>query len=407
MVRARRWLPWALAAVVPICLVAAFGLSAGTGGSSATTILVPILILAFAGTGTLIASRLPENSIGWLFLALADLTAVASVFERYARRELATGPLSAAGSASAVAADLLEGPLLILVIGIVIVVFPDGRLPLAPWRRPTQIAIAAGAACSMASMFEHRVLNAVPVDNPLGVTGAAAPVIGAVNAIGYIALIALIVGGAVSLIRRFRRATGDLRLQLKWFGSAAALLAVSFLVAPLLWASHAAWSDVAWVVLFFAGAVAIPLATCIAVLRYRLYEIDVLIRKTLVYGALTVILGTAYLIGVAGAGWLLRTVTGASGGLAVTVSTLAVVVAFRPLRARLQAAVDRRFYRARYDAARALGAFGARLRVETDLAKIGDGVLSTLHDTVRPTHASLWLRTVTIPERREGTTEMR
>jgi hypothetical protein len=159
----------------------------------------------------------------------------------------------------------------------------------------------------------------------------------------------------------------------------------------VLWNVSARWASVAGLCLFAIGAVALPIATDIAILRCRLYEIDVIIRETLVYATRVAVLALVYLAGVYVIGSGLQAVTGQSGALAVTLSTLAVAAAFQPLRRRIQRVVDRRFYRNNYDAARTLAAFSGRLREQIDLDALDREILATVHETLRPSHANLWL----------------
>jgi hypothetical protein len=200
------------------------------------------------------------------------------------------------------------------------------------------------------------------------------------------------VAAAIGQVRRFRGATGLLRQQLKWLVASTSLLGVTFGCAIALWSISASWSGAVWTLLFTLSTASLPIATGVAILRYRLYDIDVLIRRTVTYAVLVVVLGACYLAGIWLLGGLLRSLTGASGAVAVTISTLAVLAAFQPLRARVQATVDRRFARQRYDAARALAALSSRLREHVELEAIEHDLLTLVDSTVQPRHASLWLR---------------
>jgi hypothetical protein len=192
------------------------------------------------------------------------------------------------------------------------------------------------------------------------------------------------------MVLRFRRSAGVERQQLKWFATAAVLLGACF---PIVFVvpSGVAASDVVedLVTVLFIG---LPIAIGIAILRYRLYDIDVIVNRALVYGPLTVLLAATYVGGVVGLQYVFRALTGQGSTLAVVASTLAIAALFNPLRRRVQAFVDRRFYRRKYDAAKTLEAFSARLREETDLDALRDGLVGVAKDTVQPEHASLWLR---------------
>jgi hypothetical protein len=187
----------------------------------------------------------------------------------------------------------------------------------------------------------------------------------------------------VALATRFRRSRGVERLQLKWFVSAALLFVVACVAAFLLFPEN----DVPFGILLIGAFATIPIAAGVAILRYRLYDIDVVINRALVYGTLTATLGATYLATV-----LLVGLAVGRSGFAVAVSTLAVAALVRPARARIQAAVDRRFYRSRYDAARTLEAFGAQLRDEVDLEALTAEIRGVVRDTVQPSHVSVWLR---------------
>jgi hypothetical protein len=205
--------------------------------------------------------------------------------------------------------------------------------------------------------------------------------------------LAVAVAGGISLVVRFRRARGVERQQIKWFAFSGVVFCSVFAAGPFLWSlppSRAtAWI---WPVLFLAGASTVPVAVGIAILRHRLYDVDLLINRTLVYGPLTAMLALVYFGGVVGSQATLRVITGQESTLAVVASTLAIAALFNPLRRRVQALVDRRFYRRKYDAARTLEGFSAKLRVETDLDALNDELVRVVRETMQPAHARLWLR---------------
>jgi len=224
------------------------------------------------------------------------------------------------------------------------------------------------------------------IPNPLAVE-ALRPVENALGPLLFVSYIALIFAAA-SLVVRFRRSGGEERQQLKWFTYAAAFIPVWFLLnSPI----ERAFPNLFAVAdaLVIAG---VPIAAGIAILKYCLYDIDVIINRTIVYGALTAVLAALYFGGVVVLQNTLRALSGGETQLAVVASTLAVAALFSPLRQRVQAFVDRRFYRQKYDAAKTLGAFSVRLGDETDLDRLGDELVSVVSETVQPEHASLWLR---------------
>jgi hypothetical protein len=234
--------------------------------------------------------------------------------------------------------------------------------------------------------------------NPLALSGIAETTIGVAGALGFFGVIfPVTIAAAVSLVLRFPRATGDVRQQLKWFGLAGAFLACSLVSGPLgLWS---VWGGNAWVVVWAIALTAVAIATGIAILRYRLYEIDVIIRRTLVYSALVGSLAAVYLAAVYSIDRGLQAVTGQSGTLAASLSTLAVMGIFQPVREGIQSAVDRRFYRRKYDATKALAAFSLRVRDQVDLTALHEDIIGVVNATLQPRHASLWLR----PPRSAGT----
>ncbi len=224
------------------------------------------------------------------------------------------------------------------------------------------------------------------VQNPYGVEAGWVDVL---QPIAAFLLIAAIVGSVVSVVLRFRRARGEQRQQMKWIAFSGAVAAVAILVMTPLY--EVVGEAVANVTMMLA-ILGLPTATAIAIVRYRLYDIDVVINRTLVYGSLTATLAGVY----AGSVLLLQLVLSGltqGSGLAVAASTLAVAALFRPVRGRIQKTVDRRFFRSRYDAAQTIASFGARLRDEVDLGALSTDLQAVVAETMRPDHISLWLRT--------------
>ena len=233
------------------------------------------------------------------------------------------------------------------------------------------------------------------IQNPLGVS-ALESVLKVVNVVGEGLFVISIGAAVVSVVLRLRRSSGEARLQLKWFAWVGSVMIVGFLVASITSVAGdnspvAFIGNIGWPVGLFGLIVGIPMATGIAVLRYRLYEIDVVINRTLVYGSLTATLAAAYLGSVLLLQLALGPITSGSS-LAVAVSTLGVAALFRPARARIQEVVDRRFYRHKYDAARTLEGFSAHLREEVDLEAVGAELRNVVYEAMQPKHVSLWLR---------------
>jgi len=378
--RAAAWLAWSSFALALLILAAGLFLRS----SDASSFLLFALIAApFAVVGVLVASRRPRNPIGWLFLAFALVAAFAVSADRYASYALVEHPGSLPGGAwvAWTASGIWHPAFGFFVFSFLL--FPDGRLPSARWRAVAWIAAAnylVGGVLGL--LWGPLFADFFPYAEPpfrlpdYFVVEMAFAVFLFVN----FALLAL---SAVSLVLRLRRATGVKRQQLKWFVYAVALFALVFPPSVIVFGDGR-------LIVFLLPLV--PASAGIAILRYRLFDIDILINRTLVYGSLTVLLAATYLGGVVGLQSVLRALTGQKSQLAVVASTLAIAALFSPLRRRVQAFVDRRFYRRKYDAAKTLEAFNARLREETDLQALSNDLVGVARSTMQPSHASLWLR---------------
>jgi hypothetical protein len=342
------------------------------------TDVVPILLFfVSAAVGALIASRLPANPVGWLFVGLAVSLGVLATDRGWTGGFTPWAAWYASVSFLALFATFLYTLLL----------FPDGRLASRRWRIASR-AGSAGLACFViAILFKsgklegyRRFTNPIGIDSPV-VTWAAAP--------GILLFSGALIAAAVSLVVRLRRSSGAERQQLTLLVASGVLATTVFVLSWFLGA--VADSEDLDVAVTLLGILAIPVAIGVAMLRYRLYEVDRVISRTLVYGALTVILGAAY-AGLVLAGQALFSSFAGGSNLAIAVSTLVVAALFLPLRARVQHAVDRRFYRRRYDAQRTLEAFGARLREQVELTGLRADLERVVRDTMQPAHVSLWLR---------------
>jgi hypothetical protein len=397
-VTARRlaWSLWAAALVLAAVSLTFRILNDGTThsnslGSPELDAVLGILFLTFPTVGAVIASRRPDNLIGWLFL-LAGLGAqLEDALLGYGTYALLVEPGSLPGGALAgLVADLIWIPMLVTTLSLLLLLFPTGRPPSPRWR-PLVWVIAIGSAVYVVStainpgplyFFESTV-------NPLGVEGAGSVVQTIVDLTGGPFLLTTL-AAAVSLFLRFRRSRGVERQQIKWLVYAAAVLVGS---TPLMVALGGV--EVGGVLisdLLFALLVsAVPVAVGAAILRHRLYDIDVVINRTLVYGALTATLVGAYVGSVLLLQLALSPLTEDSD-LAIAGSTLAVAGLFRPARSAIQRVVDRRFYRRRYDTARTLESFGARVRDQVELDALGAELRGVVAETMQPAHVSLWLR---------------
>ena len=405
MTRFSRGLPWVLfgAAVVlyaPAVLVGALTPTSPTEplGEPPSAIVLGAFI-AYAGIGALIAARRPENPIGWLLSAMgvvAELQGLATAVSIYA-----------VASPRAIPAWVVDpwviAPLANLWnvsftgLALLLLLFPTGRL-LSPWLRSV-LPLAAGViVVGLLTSTSSRGVR-FPLFDELFDDAFAAQVYAAGQAFSGIGMMALLVVGAASMIVRVRTSTGVVRQQMKWFAYAGVFLALAFVgIAVAFFSPLRALDPTARIppamfggVPFIVALVTVPVAAAIAILRYRLYDIDVLINRTIVYGATTAGVALAFFGGVIVLQALLRPFTTGSE-IAVAASTLLTLALLQPLRSRIQRAVDHRFYRSRYDAARTIDAFAEELRDEVDLDAVREHLLGAVGQTMSPAHASLWLR---------------
>jgi hypothetical protein len=341
-----------------------------------------------ATVGALVASRRPRHRVGWLLVALGLSNAASGLAFSYSRYGLVARPgaLPAAGYLAGFANGAVF--LSLSLTGFVLLLTPTGKLPSPRWRWWARVQVAALVVGFLTSALAPMPLypEYPEIGNPLGVAALADGPLTAAFPVGALLILAGLMAGAVSLLSRFRRAHGLERLQLRWLAMGAALAAVALLVALT-----ALVVEGDGVVLQAAVGICVallPLATGAAILRYRLYDLDRIISRTLAYGLLTVLLGLGYAGVVLGLGRLLPQ----GSSLAVAAATLAVAAVFQPARRRIQAAVDRRFNRRRHDAGQTIAAFSARLRDQVDLDTLTAELLTVVDQTMQPTQASLWLR---------------
>ncbi|HWJ10338.1 MAG TPA: hypothetical protein VNS46_13240 [Nocardioides sp.] len=352
------------------------------GGVPVAAFEATVLVL-LAVVAALVASRRPENPIGWILevipLALGVLILSAHAYWAVALHGGQDG-WSAAGLAWL--ASWVWIPAMVPLLTLFPLLFPTGRLLSRRWRPVLAMALAAGFLMFIGEAFPTRTFEDYPVENPFGIGPAAS----AAGGVGFLLMALAAIGAVTSLVIRFRRSHGEEREQLKWVTTAAVLFIVVFAVPT----EDLAGDDVGFATLLV-GVLVIASAIAVSVLRYRLYDIDVVINRALVYGSLTALLALTYLGCVLLAQLVLEGVTEGSG-LAVAASTLATAALVRPARARIQAQVDRRFFRSRYDAAQTLAAFGSRLRDEVDLATLQSELRAVVAETMQPTTVMLWLR---------------
>jgi hypothetical protein len=366
--------------------------------------LTSMPVLAFPVVGALIASRRPRHPIGWILLAEGLLWTFLGMIGTYGIYGLGRPGVVAFPVAVYALGQWLWVPAVGLLAIYLILLFPDGRLPSRRWRPLawlSGVAILLGSASSGLSPGPIAELGGVR--NPYGLERQPW-VANAANAT-LVVLLVCILASVLSLILRYRRSRGEERQQIKWIAFSAAFVGFGFVsamasglivlaFAPESWGSANTpplWFDLLFsVVLVSFGGV--PVAVGTAVLRYRLYDIDLIINRALVYGSITAMLAVVYVGSVVGLQSVFRGLTGQESTLANVASTLAIAALFGPLRRRVQAFVDRRFYRRKYDAAKTLEAFSARLRDETDLDALSSALVGVASATMQPEHVSLWLR---------------
>ena len=389
------WLAWGLWGAFVVLMIATVVIDEATvtpseeGESLASDIGILVAFTAFATVGALVASRLPRNAVGWLFLASPLFGMVAAFSAEYAYHAYVADPDGLPAGALFGWLYLWTWYPALIAIGLVVLLFPDGRVPGRRWR-PLLWAYVTFAVLGVggAAIYPGLIDESWPgkPKNPLGIEELKGALDLAGGA-GTLAVLVILLATLASAVVRFRRSSGDERLQLKWM-----LVAATLLLAHIVFTETVpVIPDAAVNMLFGLVIASIPIAAGIAMLKYRLYEIDVIISKTLVYGSLSVILGAAYVGLVLAGQWVFSAFAGGSN-LAIAASTLVVAALFLPVRSRVQRFVDRRFYRRRYDAQRTLEGFGARLREQIDLGTLERDLRGVVTETMQPAHTSLWLR---------------
>src|SRR5215203_4819062 len=351
----------------------------------------------FSTVGAFVASRRPENLVGWLLCLFALSESIQLFGGEYAIYALLAHPNSLpAGEAMAWIVSWTL-PIIIGLSVFYILLFPTGRLPSRGWRLLAWLTVAFILVGVISGAFASGAVEGLgTIRNPLGIDGFP-------NAYGAVAdtmAPVLLVAAAIALFIRLRRAKGVERQQIKWFAYAAAATVIGLFLAYVIPTviDTPLWFERAGYAVLIAVIPSIPISIGIVILRYRLYDIDIIINRTLVYGSLTVTLVALYFGGIV----LLQSVfvvfTGERSTLAVVASTLLIAALFNPMRRRIQSFIDRRFYRSKYDAAKTLEAFSTKLRNDTDLDALSDDLQSVVRETMQPAHVSLWLRPEASPK---------
>ena len=408
--RASFWLAWSLAGLCVAMFVASVPLlvlarSAHVPSSWEANLTVGNLLggapfLIFPLVGALIASRRPRNAIGWILLADGLLWTFLGITDYYglygvARPGSVPFPVMVAGIN-----NFMWVPAVGLLGTYVFLLFPDGRLPSRRWRPLAWLSgLVIVLLCIGVGLAPGPLQNLGGIRNPFGLEGY--PWVETATYIVLPLLPMCMLASVFSLVIRYRRSRGEERQQIKWIAFAASYVGLLYLIAMVFafvfpsgaWFQPGSplWLDL----LGYAALISftlVPIAVGFAVLRYRLYEIDIIINRTLVYGSLTISLALVYAGLVVSLQFLFRALTGGDSQLVIVASTLVIAALFNPLRRRIQSFIDRRFYRSKYDARKTLEEFGARLRDETDLDSLSADLVGVVRETVRPAQVSLWLR---------------
>ena len=393
------WLTWLLVAISVVLLVGGVALARTTGsidpelpngsvGHADSAVLLLATVLTFSVVGAIVASRHPRNAIGWIFCAMGLVVGLGTLASGYAEYWLASG--SGGSQSLGETAAWFASWWWIALVGVpttfLLLLFPNGRLPSPRWRPVAWcaglgiIGFVVGYALDAGPLGDFpQIVNPYGVDSPLVevVTVAAALVVGV-----------CMVASAISVIVRARHAGRVERQQIKWLAYAGAVVVGTIFVAGVI----SLWSVMVSILTINLALIGLPVFTGIAIVRYRLYEIDLIINRTLVYGALTALLVAVYVGSVVSLQAALRALSGQESQLAVVASTLLIAALFNPLRRRIQGFIDRRFYRRKYDARKTLEAFSTKLRNETDLDALNAELIGVVGETMQPAHVSVWLR---------------
>jgi len=380
--RTAAWLAWAVCAIslafTALCfLLIALNLSLNTLAYFFWPDLTSIAV-GYSVIGAIIASRLPNHPIGWICCAIGLIAAVDHFGGEYAVYALLALPHPLPGGEAML---WLQGWFWMLFIGLIVfllLLFPTGRLPGTRWR---PFAWVSGAVISVGVVWSSVISPTVDLNAP------PSPVQLSVLLLGGVAAASLVVGR--------RGVSGVERQQIKWLLYVGPIMFVAsglHIGFYYFWLPEGSWGLWASDLLVIVGGMSVPIAIGVAILRYRLYEIDLIINRTLVYGALTVLLVALYFGGIVVLQRVFVTLTGQQSTLAVVASTLLIAAMFTPLRRRIQSFIDRRFYRRKYDARKTLETFSAQLRNETDLDALSDDLVGVVRETMQPAHVSLWLR---------------
>jgi hypothetical protein len=392
--RTRTLLAWSLwlatfgccAAGLAVTLAVVRPLTAGVLAEGAARALV--YPLGYATVGLVLTLRRPANPIGWLYAAAGLMWSPSLPGDAWLGQLISEHrPLPLAAQAAAVYGEFNWAPATVLGVTLPALLVPDGRLRSRRWRPVAAATVAAAVLALVGAGLTPARLDNTKIANPFGLTGAAGEVASMLGAVGLLLWVATLVASLLCLVLRFRSSVGVERQQLRWVAAGAAAAVAG------LTGGAAAPQDTLLASVLYASVLWVPVAVGVAVLRYRLWDLDRLVSRTVTYAVVTALLVVPYLLIVPAAGRLAQ----GSGSLAVAAATLAAAAAFSPLRRRVQGLVDRRFNRRRYDAARTVEGFATRLRDQVDLDALHGELLAVVDQTIQPAGASLWLRPLAAP----------
>jgi hypothetical protein len=397
------WLAGSLVGVFVILATAGLTLQVVTGspmfGAPWPVIFVePPLLFVFVIVGALIVSRHPRQPIGWIWILLANF----AILDHFAWGYASYGYIAHPGSLPGVAMMIVwlylafRGTLGLLLFTLLLLLFPNGQPPSRGWGILAWITLGAVSLATLVSALAPNPFGHFPFPtNLLAVGEPARAALGRLRTVVSIVIPLCVTAAALSLYMRLRQAEGVERQQLKWFVYPAAFMPPGIVVILLgmsRQASAPSRESLLGIGIFFIGLAGLAVASAIAIFRYRLWDIDIIIRRTLIFGLLTATLVLIYFSSVVLFGQVFQELTGQQSPLAIVLSTLAMAALFSPLRRRSQNLIDRRFYRRKYDAEKVLAAFSARLRDEVDLERLTAAMLAVIEETVQPEHLSLWLK---------------
>jgi hypothetical protein len=390
------WSLWALAMVLEVAAIALWlanhAVLLSRPGTADDFVPHVFLVPGYATVGAVIAAR-RRNRIGWLFLAFGLLAALLSFGNTYFMRGAIVTPGSLPAARVAVWAGTVMWPSGYLFLALLLLLFPDGRLPSPRWRPVALVLAVSWSVAILYSAFAPATTVAnVTFPNPVGIQALGHPTWKAVAQGAAAVAVATLAAAALGPLLRFRRGDPAQRQQLKWFAFVIVVSVVTLLVALAVGGALPVVATMLWGVAVAGVLVGLPAAVGLAILRYRLYDIDRLINRTLVYATLTAVLGLGYAGAVLVLGQLFGGVGERTPSWAVAGATLAVAALFQPACRRIQQAVDRRFNRRKYNTATTIQAFSTRLHDQLDLDTLSAELLAVVDQTMEPTRVSLWLR---------------